>query len=142
MMLKKLSIIALAGLTIFLSGCSVTSISDEQYSQQTATLNQMQLEIATLLSGMNALQVQNDKLNDVLANVQDYIDQETKINTTLQHGSAYLSDTGMDITFDFSGDATPVTGIDIPSPSSIQASGSISTGALPANPHTNSGTVD
>jgi outer membrane murein-binding lipoprotein Lpp len=63
MMLKKLSIFAVAGLSVFLSGCSLTSISDEQYVQQTVALNQMQQQMTSLLSGMDALREQNQQLS-------------------------------------------------------------------------------
>lgn len=114
MMIKKLSIIGLAGLSIFLAGCSLPG--DEQAAQQTVILANMQQQMVDLLSGMDALHAENEKLSVTL---QEYIDKENKVADVLQdatHGSASLFDSGMDIIFNYSGDTQPITGLDIPLP--------------------------
>jgi len=125
MMIKKLSIIAVAGLSIFLAGCSLPG--DEQAAQQTVILANMQQQMVDLLSGMNALHTENEKLNVVLDQMQEYIDKENKVAEALQdatHGSASLFDSGMDVIFNYSGDTKPLTGLDIPLPEVVvQATG-------------------
>ena len=122
MMIKKLSIIAVAGLSIFLAGCSLPG--DEQAAQQTVILANMQQQMVDLLSGMDALRAENEKLSVTL---QEYIDKENKVADVLQdatHGSASLFDSGMDIIFNYSGDTQPLTGLDIPLPEVVvQATG-------------------
>lgn len=125
MMIKKLSIIAVAGLSIFLAGCSLPG--DEQAAQQTVILANMQQQMVDLLSGMDALRAENGKLSGVLIQMQEYIDKENKVAEALQdatHGSASLFDSGMDIIFNYSGDTQPLTGLDIPLPEVVvQATG-------------------
>ena len=117
MMIKKLSIIAVAGVSMFLAGCSLPG--DEQAAQQTVILANMQQQMVDLLSGMDALRAENGKLTVVLDQMQEYIDKENKVAEALQdatHGSASLFDSGMDIIFNYSGDTQPLTGLDIPLP--------------------------
>lgn len=125
MMIKKLSIIAVAGVSIFLAGCSLPG--DEQVAQQTVILANMQQQMVDLLSGMNALHAENEKLTVVLDQMQEYIDKENKVAEALQdatHGSASLFDSGMDVIFNYSGDTKPLTGLDIPLPEIVaQATG-------------------
>lgn len=70
-MKKKLAVFALMGTTtLMLTGCSLGGVTPEQYAQQTQILIQMQQDMKTLLSGMDALRAQNAALSGTLSSLR------------------------------------------------------------------------
>lgn len=65
---KKLALISLAGLAVFLSGCSLPG--DTTAAEQARVLAEMQQQMANLLSGMDSLRAQNEELSGMLAKIE------------------------------------------------------------------------
>jgi outer membrane murein-binding lipoprotein Lpp len=93
-MTKKLSIIALMGLSVVLAGCSLPGTQDPQIAAQTQMIQQMQIQINSLLSGVDTLKAENAQLSGMLAKVTSYVDTQTQTQAITTHGSAPLLDSG------------------------------------------------
>lgn len=94
---KKLGIFSLISLSaLTLSGCTIPGVPDPQeVADQTRMLVEMQQQMSNVLSGMQALQQQNDQMSGVLLKLEAYIEAQKasmeKENTAI-HGVADPSD--------------------------------------------------
>ncbi len=123
-MTKKLSIIALMGLSVVLAGCSLPGTPDPQIVAQTQLLTDMQTQISTLLSGMDDLRTQNAQLSGALLKISAYVDAQTP-TTAPTHNAPSLFDPSLMGT---GADSTGMNVLELTVPQPSDLTGTVSTG--------------